>query len=134
MAGKAIITSEPPTVQPSVLCIDASPGMLLVCRAMLEAHGYRVLTASGPNSGLKILKGDGVTAAVIDDGLPEMDAAGLLRAMRNIRPALPVIVFTRSPMPDNGIAETEICVAKASGPKALLAAIDRACGMNGFKR
>jgi CheY-like chemotaxis protein len=113
--------------KPSVLCIDDSPGMLMICRAILEAHGYSVLTASGAKAGLEILQQNAVNAAVIDDGLKEMDAAMLAREMRKTRPGLPVVVFTRSSSPDGGATETEIYVAKGSGPKALLAAINRAC-------
>ncbi len=129
MLGKAVSTvNEAFTpAKLSVLCIDDSPGMLVICRAILEAHGYSVLTAPGAKAGLEILQQKVVNAAVIDDGLKEMDAAGLAREMRKTCPGLPVVVFTRSSSPAGEITDTEIYVPKASGPKALLAAINRAC-------
>src|ERR1700746_4053815 len=82
--------------KPSVLCIDDSPGMLMICRAILEANGYSVLTALGAEAGLEILEKNVVNAAVIDDGLKGIDAGSLARKMRKACPRLPVVVFMRS--------------------------------------
>jgi DNA-binding NtrC family response regulator len=129
MLGRETLTVNPDLMpaKPSVLCIDDSPGMLTICRAILEANGYSVLTASGAKAGLEILEQKAIRAAVIDDGLKDMSAAKLAREMRKTCPGLPVVVFTRSSTPDGEITATEIYVPKASGPKALLAAIKRAC-------
>ena len=129
MLGKAIFAVSPDLIpaQPSVLCVDDSPGMLTICRAILEANGYLVWTASGAKAGLEILRQNAVMAAVIDDGLKDLSAAMLAREMRKICPGLPVVVFTRSSTPDGELAATEVYVPKASGPRALLAAINRAC-------
>jgi len=111
----------------SVLCIDDSPGMLTICRTILEANGYSVLTALGAEAALEILENNVVNAAVIDDGLNEIDASSLARKIHKTSPRLPVVVFMRSSSPVGVVSETEIYVSKASGPKALLAAIVRAC-------
>lgn len=107
----------------------------MICRAMLEANGYSVLTALGAEAGLEILKENEVNAAVIDDGLREIDAASLARKMRNCSPRLAIVVFMRASYPAYAMSETEIYVPKSSGPKALLAAIVKACkgdpGMHG---
>lgn len=113
--------------KPSILCIDDSPGMLMICRAILEANGYSVLTASGADAGLEILEKNEVNAAVIDDGLKEIDANSLVRKMRETSPRLPVVVFMRSSYPSGTVSETEIYLPKSSGPKALLAAVIKAC-------
>ena len=86
-----------------------------------------LLTASGAEAGLEILENNVVKAAVIDDGLKEIDAASLARTMRKACPRLAIVVFMRSSSPAVVVSETEIHVPKASGPKALLAAIIRAC-------
>lgn len=129
MLEKATITVNPGFTpdKPSVLCIDDSPAMLMICRAILEANGYSVLTASDVKAGLEILERNVVNAAVIDDGLKDMSAIKLAREMRKTCPGLAIVVFTRSSWPDAEISATEICVPKAGGPKALLAAVQRAC-------
>jgi DNA-binding NtrC family response regulator len=129
MLEKATITVNPAFTpdRPSVLCIDDSPGMLMICRTILEANGYSVLTALGAEAGLEILEKNVVNAAVIDDGLKEIDAARLARKMRKACPRLAIVVFMRSSSPASAVSETEVYVQKASGPKALLAAIVRAC-------
>ena len=114
-------------VKPSVLCIDDSPGMLMICRAILEANGYAVLTASGAQAGIELLENNAVNAAVIDDGLAEMDAVTLAAALRKVSPELPIVVFMRSVAPAMRVAGTETCVAKGNGPKALLAAVNKIC-------
>ena len=54
----------------TALCIDDDPQLLSVEKLYLEAHGYRVLTASSGTHGLRILRTQGVDAVVLDmDGL-----------------------------------------------------------------
>ena len=99
----------------------------MICRAILEANGYFVWTASDVKAGLEILDHNVINAAVIDDGLKDTSARKLAREMRKTCPGLAIVVFTRSSWPDAEISATETCVPKAGGPKALLAAIKRAC-------
>jgi DNA-binding NtrC family response regulator len=101
--------------------------MLMICRAILEANGYSVLTASEVEVGLELLKHNMVNAAVIDDGLKDMSASKLALEMHQICPALLVVVFSRSSRSEGAVSAREICVPKADGPKALLAAIQRGC-------
>jgi DNA-binding response OmpR family regulator len=128
MEKAAIAVNSPVTpARASVLCIDDSPGMLMICRTILEAHGYSVLTASKASAGLELLEHNVVKAAVIDDGLQDMNTNKVVREMRRICPALAIVVFTRSSRPESEVSATEICVPKSDGPKALLAAINGAC-------
>ncbi len=110
----------------SVLCIDSSPGMLLICRALLEANGYSVLTASSAQAGLELFKQNRIDAVVMDNELQE-SAIKLTREMRSICKDLPIVVFSSSSYPERDYAEIGLFLDKARGPKALLHAIDRIC-------
>lgn len=129
MLHRETLTVSPtqPSPKASVLCIDESPGMLLICRAILEANGYTVFTAANAVAGLEILERNLIDVAVIDDSLQDMSAMALVQAMRSLCRRLPVVVFTRSPAPDGGILPTEVYLHKGRGPKALLAAVNEIC-------
>jgi CheY-like chemotaxis protein len=48
--------TNPAQPSPSILCVDDSEEMLLICRTVLEAAGYQVFTASGGGGALEFLQ------------------------------------------------------------------------------
>jgi|SRR5579859_2308456 len=111
----------------SILCIDPSPGMLLIYRALLEANGYFVLTASSAQAGLELLKQNRIDAVVMDSEFQETSAIKLAREIKNICKELPLVVFSSSSHPEGDYAEIGFVLDKARGPKALLHVIDKIC-------
>ncbi|MEQ2007665.1 MAG: PAS domain S-box protein [Limisphaerales bacterium] len=76
-----------------VLVVDDEADILQVTRAMLERHGYRVLTASDGTAALTELSqhlGE-VKLIVTDIMMPFMDGVQLIRAVHRLSPGLRVI-------------------------------------------
>lgn len=80
-----------------VLVVEDSFTVRELQRSILEAAGYRVVTARDGNDALAILARDAEVALVLTDvDMPELDGLGLTRAIRGRESlaALPVIVVT----------------------------------------
>jgi CheY-like chemotaxis protein len=122
-----LVTQREPISNPTILCIDSSPGMLLICQALLEANGYVVLTACSVRAGLELLRQNQVDAVVMDHELDGMSGIKLARELRNIRKGVPLVVFSSSSHPEADYSQIGLFLDKAQGPKALLNAINRIC-------
>ena len=124
---RTFVTEAAPKSTPTILCIDPSPSMLLICQALLEAKGYIVLTACNVRAGLELLKQNQVDAVVMDDEFDGMSAIRLAREVRSTRKDTPIVVFSSSSYPETDYSEIGLFLEKAQGPKALLNAIDKIC-------
>src|SRR5262245_15368827 len=76
-----------------ILVVDDEEPIRRVTRGMLEAFGYRVLTASdgGEACALYRLKRDEVSAVLTDMMMPVMDGAAVIAELRRLNPLLPII-------------------------------------------
>jgi PAS domain S-box-containing protein len=76
-----------------VLVVDDEASILQITRRMLEAHGYRVLTADDGTTALtQMSQRAGEVALVITDVMmPFMDGVQLIRALRKLSPEVKVI-------------------------------------------
>jgi DNA-binding NtrC family response regulator len=77
-----------------ILVVDDELNMRLVLRAMLRKEGHDVLLAADGLEALRTLKDADVSAVVTDLKMPRMDGMALLEAIRQERPAVPVIMIT----------------------------------------
>lgn len=77
-----------------LLVVDDEPSILETLRRTLEHHGYRVLTARNGAQALAEfdLHADDIQAVITDVMMPEMDGVALCRALRELRPDLPLVV------------------------------------------
>ena len=103
----------------SILCVDDSEDILLICRTMLEASGYQVLTASSGQRALELLQRHTVDAAVIDNIMPEMSGLELACAIKRTGAGIPVIMFSSTGQPDESFPFVDVYVSKGQGPIAL---------------
>ena len=71
---------------------DASDRGLLV--AVLEERGYEVIWADSGGAGLTLCHRRTPDAVVLDLNMPGIDGRSLLRQLRILHPALPVVVFS----------------------------------------
>ena len=122
---RAFVTTMESNMRPSVLCIDSSPGMLLVCQALLEANGYIVLTACNARAGIELLKQNPVSVLVMDREIDGLSASTLAREARNINKDLPIVIFSSSPHPEGDDHKIGFFLDKAQGPRALLKTIEK---------
>jgi len=105
--------------RPSVLCVDDSEDILLICRTVLESGGYQVFTAANGPEALQLLKEHTVDAAVIDSVMPEMCGTDLAREIKRVAPNLPVIMFSSSGRPHEAAQFVDSYLSKGQGPLAL---------------
>jgi len=104
--------------RPSVLCVDDSEDILLICRTVLESGGYQVLTAANGPEALRLLHEHSVDAAVIDSMMPGMCGADLAREIKRVA-NVPVIMFSSSERPSEILPHVDSYLSKGQGPIAL---------------
>lgn len=81
-----------------VLIVDDEPAVAEAMRLVLERHGYSVMLAADGEEALHLLErgGSDVHLMVSDMIMPRMGGVGLLQRLRQVAPALPVIMTTGS--------------------------------------
>jgi len=87
-----------------ILCVDDEPNILEGLRRQLKS-GYDVLTAVGPEAGLRAVQQQGPFAVVIaDHQMPVMTGSEFLREVRRVSPDTVTMMLT-------GCADLEVAVA-----------------------
>jgi CheY-like chemotaxis protein len=105
--------------RPSVLCVDDSEDILLICRTVLESGGYQVLTAANGPEALRLLQSHSVDAAVIDSVMPGMCGHDLAREIKRAAANIPVIMFSSSERSYEAGEFVDSYLSKGQGPIAL---------------
>lgn len=84
-----------------ILLIDDSPLQLRVREAVLRDAGFQVSIATTAEGALALMRTRGVAESVqtvvTDHIMPDVSGPELVRAIRKIRPGMPVIVITGMP-------------------------------------
>ena len=102
----------------SILCVDDSEEILFICRAILEAGGYQVLTAHSGQEALDLLQHHCVDAVIIDNVMPGMTGMELAREIKRCPTPIRVVMFSSSG-PDDSFPFIDSYVSKGEGPLAL---------------
>jgi CheY-like chemotaxis protein len=113
-----------------ILLADDDPDTLLVLTDRLESFGYRVAAVSNGREAVEEIKQTDYAAVVMDIKMPEMDGLEALRAMKQARPNMPVIMITsvKEKMGVALIEGAESCLLKPVDPDRLRAVLDRSIG------
>ncbi|MFY9509949.1 MAG: response regulator, partial [Rubrivivax sp.] len=82
------LDTPPPPAQARVLVVDDEPEIAALLRSMLEGAGYEVATAESGAVALELLDTARFDAVVSDMRMPDLDGAGLWRAVRERQPLL----------------------------------------------
>jgi len=94
----------------TILVVDDDPGVLECLASILERFNHRVVRAETAKVALNVVaEGIVFDLAIVDVQLPGMNGLELVRALKNTRPSLPMIILT-----GNGSLET-YCAASALG-------------------
>lgn len=103
----------------SILCVDDSNEILLICQTVLEADGYQVFTAGSAAAALHLLRTHLVDAVVLDNVMPGMSGIALAQEIKRVSPDVPVILYSSLERPDEAIPVIDSYLSKGQGPIAL---------------
>src|SRR5262249_44687709 len=84
--------------RPVLLWIDDFAPALTVYKATMEALGFRILTATSGEAGLKLAALHPVDLVVTDYEMPGMNGETVAGAVKALKPSVPVIIFSGSTM------------------------------------
>ena len=129
--GKSTRRSHTPqpkihAARPLLLWIDDFAPALVVYKATMEAVGFRVLTASSGEAGLKLAAFHQVDLVVTDYEMPGMNGEMVATAVKSLKPGLPVIIFSGSTSVSHRVRRyADAFCDKAGSRDRLLGAIHR---------
>ena len=104
--------------------MDDATVSLILRKEVLEACGYRVLTAENGPEALKIFSSQPVDLVILDYKLPEMNGDVLAGRMKDLRPSVPILMFSGYvDLPRAALAHVNRCLTKGEGPQLLLQAV-----------
>ena len=78
----------------TILCVDDEENILHSLKRLLRKEGYRFLTASSGEEGLKLLKENDVHLVITDQRMPEMSGTEFLAKVKDKHPAVLRVVLT----------------------------------------
>lgn len=84
----------PVVSRPRVLVVDDSRGVRQLVGSVLTGQGFETLVAGDADAGLAKLQAGHFDALVVDYAMPGSDGVELVTAVRNILPALPVVMVS----------------------------------------
>lgn len=108
-----------------ILSVDDEPGILFTREKLLEAAGYRVLSAADGEAVLKLFANNPVHLVLLDFAMPEMDGGVVAKELKLLNQAVPVILVSASPLPEEALACADCYIAKGQGPQVLLDQINQ---------
>jgi len=110
----------------TLLCIDDEPTVLAIRKMLLEALGYRVLTAESGPQGLQLLQHENVHTVIVDYKMPEMTGSEVAAHIRKVKPAMPIIMLSAYVgLSDELLKDVDAYVTKGESPDVLLRTIER---------
>lgn len=79
-----------------ILIIDDEQGIRDMFRFLLQRHGFEVYTANDGVEGVMMVEKDNFDIVFLDVHMPRMAGPETLRRIKEIKPNLPVIIFSSS--------------------------------------
>ncbi len=77
-----------------ILIIEDEPSMRTVLKDILEAEGFRVLTAADGEAGLRAALGEKADLILLDVMLPKLDGFAVCSELRSLNIPVPVLMLT----------------------------------------
>lgn len=118
-AISSIPVAESRAVRPSILCADASPEILEICRTILTAGGYQVFTVSTGAAALEFLEKHPVNAVIIDDAMTDFSGVDLAREIRRSSRNVVVVMYSAELNAGEELPFVDSLLYKGRGPIAL---------------
>lgn len=122
-------TSDPSNDRPTLLCIDSHADGLAVRKALLEAVGYTVLTASTSRSGLRVFDRKRIDLVVLDHSMPDLEGETVAHLLHERNPRIPILLLSGAikNVPRRLLQIVDNFVQKGQPVGVLLAAISELC-------
>jgi signal transduction histidine kinase len=88
----------------TVLLVEDEPAVLEVCYVLLKELGYTVLTATNGQQAMEVYTAHQAAIALVllDLVMPEMGGEALFKALRQMNPAVKVVIMTGYPLEEEG--------------------------------
>lgn len=110
----------------TVLCIDDDERALLIRTKILERMGYRVLTATTAEEGLRVFARQGADAVVLDYYMPDKTGAQVAWDLKQRGADVPVLMLSSAVFcPDDASDVVDAFCAKIDGPANFLEVLER---------
>ncbi|MGE3152797.1 MAG: response regulator [Nitrospiraceae bacterium] len=77
-----------------VLVVDDEPFVLELLKTVLKRKGHQVLVATAAQRGIESFVQESPQVTILDLNLPDMDGISMLKQIRQVNPAAPVIILT----------------------------------------
>jgi PAS domain S-box-containing protein len=93
---EAAATVLPPAKGELLLLVDDEKPILQVAQALLQGHGYRVLTAADATEALALfaVRKDEIKLVLTDLAMPLMDGIALIRTLQKMKPDVRIVAST----------------------------------------
>jgi CheY-like chemotaxis protein len=115
--------------QPTVLCVDDRPLLLQLRQAMLEDHGFTVVTANDAPTALAQLQTLAIAAVILEYKSAGMDAEAVAWLIKCKFPQQPVILLSAySDVPERVLWLVDEYVMRSEPLDGLLHVIERVTG------
>lgn len=110
-----------------ILCIDDEPTILELYATLMEAKGYKVLTAPDGPTGIALSRKHAIDTVVLDFNMPGMDGNQVGQVLRKEQPTLPVVMWSGciEQIRESVRWFADAFLYKGDGPEALLSTIER---------
>lgn len=110
----------------TVLCVDDERIGLRVRKIMLESRGYKVLTASSGDEGLKVFDAHHVDIVVLDYYMPDLNGGEVASEMRRRRPGVPIVFLSAYfSLPPEALELADAFITKGDPPDVLIDKLQR---------
>jgi len=109
-----------------VLCVDDDLSGLAIRAMVLEKCGYEVMTATDGAQALKIFQKVEFDAVLMDYYMPLVDGAYVARAMRKLKPQVPIIMISADyVLPSDALQDSDAFVLKGTPPAEVTSVIEK---------
>ena len=108
----------------TVLCVDDEVEALNLRKAMLESHGYRVLTATSAEEALKVFDSTEVDVVLTDHLLKGQTGTALAAEMRRRKPHVPIAIYSGVAQVPDDMDKADVFITKLVTPEELLAYLE----------
>lgn len=105
----------------TILCVDDDVEALNLRKAMIEMHGYKVLTATNGEQALKLFEAEEIDVVLTDHLLRGRTGTALAAEMKRHKPDVPIAIYSGVSQIPTDIEKADVFITKLVTPEELLA-------------